>query len=377
MKHVLLAVFLIGIAAYGKTLTVGVAMRSDDKFNLTVTRLVEGIETAKEVFERRHPETKIILHKFGHGSDIESVLLVADKMIAAKIPAVIGGEFSDEALAFGDRLSQKKIVLVSHTATNPRVTENPYVFRVCFEDTLVGDQLASFVIDKLKPQAIGILRNISSPYSSYLSKHFSEAVVSIAKQTHRTAPTILTEDVLKNTTDFSEQIELFKKANVTHVALFTLDTDLIRFLVQAEKKKFFPTYIGSDGWGSNQYALDKLVKESPVGPRFSGYRAYFWNEQSQNSMSKLFRQAYHEKYGVAPNAWNAVGFDAAWVLFSAMKKAKNPSDGELIQKELKALKNIPLVTSDSFTFNGNHSPTHSKVFIYRIDKQGISLEAAL
>ena len=124
-------VFVFGRGAFGKTLEAGVVLRFDDKFNGTVSMFKDGIECAKDLFEKKHKGIKIKLIHFSHGPDLASVVAAADKIIQSKLPAVVGAEMSDEAIVLGDRLGPHQIPLVSHTATNPQVTENkPFTFRV-------------------------------------------------------------------------------------------------------------------------------------------------------------------------------------------------------------------------------------------------------
>jgi branched-chain amino acid transport system substrate-binding protein len=319
---VLVGVLLVsGRTGFGKNLVAGVALRFDDKFNGTVSLFKDGIECAKDLFEKQHKGTKIKLVHFSHSPELSSVVAAADKIIQSKIPAVVGAEMSDEAMVLGDRLGPHKIPLVSHTASSPQVTENkPFSFRVCFSDAQVGDLMAKYVIEKLKPKTIGVLHNISYAYSDYLSKRFVAAVgkeTSVLNPNER--PSIFMQKVLSRSQDFSEQIAFFKSHKVTHLAMFTVDSDFMRFVTQAEKSQFFPVFIGSDGWGTNGYVYQRYVKDSPSGEKFVAFRNSYWKEDAKSEMANLFREAFKKQFHETPNAWNAIGFDAAWVLFTESK----------------------------------------------------------
>src|SRR5262249_3753841 len=144
-------------------------------------------------------------------------------------------------------LGAGKVVFLTPTATNPAVTENrPYVFRMCFSDKDVAERMADLVVEQLKPKSIGVLHNVSSPYSDYLSRTF---IATMQSKHQKKGIPLIEEKVLRRGTDFSSGIDRFVAAQVSHVVMFTHDGDLIRFLTQSHGKRFYPVYIGSDGWG--------------------------------------------------------------------------------------------------------------------------------
>lgn len=359
-----------------KTLKVGVILRLNDKFNDTVATMLAGIESAKNLYEAKHPGVRIVLKRYPHGDDLESVLKATTKAVEDKMPAVIGGELSEESIVIGDKLAESKAVFITPTSSNPQVTENkPYVFRSCFSDTLVAGQLAHFTAGNLNPKAIGLVHNVSSPYTDFLSKRFVETIKEIAAQNPKKTIPIVEERVLRDTRDFGPQIDAFVKGGVTHVAMLTHQSDLLKFAMQAADKNFFPVYIGSDGWGSNEHVYKNLVVE-PSQKKFVAFRNSYWKQDATTPIATEFRKSYTKVNQRAPNAWSAISFDAAWVLFYSMDKAAKPSDGESIRKAMVAIKDLHLVTAEHFKFGSDNSP-RKDLYIYKIDKSGINYEATL
>jgi branched-chain amino acid transport system substrate-binding protein len=373
MKRFLIFWLLVGSPlVHAKTFRVGVALRFQDRTNTTATYFDEGIEIARKMFEAHHADSRIEIHRFGHDATMVSVSEAADRILRLKTPAVIGGEWTSEALVLSEKLGPAHVVLVTPTATNPDVTHNrPYTFRACFADDEVANRLARFTVETLHPKKIGVLQNISSPYTEYLSATFSE---SIAKGP--SPPELLVQKVLGTAKDYGPQIDFFIAHHVTHLAMFTLDTDFREFVAQAGKKGFFPVYIGSDGWGPINTLYDTLIKGSPFGAKFVGYRNNYWREDAHTPMVNRFRIAFEAQYKRPPNATNAIGFDSAWVLFHAMRAAKNPDCGADIQAAMKTLPPLPVVTSDRFSFGPDNSP-RKDLYVYRLDRRGLRYEARL
>jgi hypothetical protein len=59
-----------------------------------------------------------------------------------------------------------------------------------------------------------------------------------------------------------------------------------------------------------------------------------------------------------------------------MEKASNPRNGDEVRKQLHAIRNLPLVTSENFTFGPDNSP-RKDLYIYKLDKKGINYEVTL
>lgn len=361
-----------------KVFNVGIVLRLNDKFNDTVAAMTTGIDAAKALYEKRHPGVTINLKRYPHGDDLESVVSASQRLIQDKIPAVIGGELSEESFVLRDKLGEAKTVFITPTSSNPAVTEDhPFAFRACFSDRLVAGQLANFMIDNLKPVRVGVLHNVSSPYTDFLSKQFIETYnARMEKFSPEKRAPFFEEKVLRDTKDFSEQIQRFMEQKVTHLAMLTHQSDLLRFALQAANKGFFPVYIGSDGWGSNEHVHKNLVQESPQGDKFRAYRNSYWKEDAKTPMALDFQATYASQNTRKPTAWSAITFDAAWILFTAMDRASSAKDGDAIRKQMTAIKKLPLVTAEHFSFGPDNSP-RKDLYIYRLDKNGINYEATL
>ena len=359
-----------------RTIHVGVVLRLEDKYNNSVSEMMTGVEAAKALFEQKHPGTQIVIHRYPHTEDLSTVVAAADKVIKDKLSAVIGGELSEEAIVLRDKLGPAKIIFITPTSSSPTVTEGfPFSFRACFSDRLVAEQLASFTFNHLKPNAVGVIHNISSPYTDFLSKEF---IANFKKEESKNSKIIplFEEKVLGDSSDFSNQINVFIEHKITHLVMLTHQTDLLRFALQAANKGFFPVYIGSDGWGSNENIYKKFVTDSPFASKFEAFRNSYWKENSPTKMGLEFKNEYKRMFSHEPNAWSAIAFDTSWILFTAMNNAKDNSKGDSIREEMLKLKNTPLVTTQNFKFGTDNSP-RKDLYIYEINKNGIHYSETL
>ena len=233
-----------GVTVFAETRTfdVGLSLRLNDQYNDTTQQMKNGIVAAKSLFEKKNKDTKIKFHYYSHEENLASVLASAEKAIKDNVPVVIGGEHSDEAIVLKDTLGPKKIVFMTPTSSNPSVTENaPYAFRACFRDDAVSEKLADFTLDYLKAKSIGVIYNVSTPYSDYLGRAMVSRL-SGRKDKEKLTFQLTVEKIGKEKKDFEAEIKSFIANHVTHVVMLSQQEPFVLFAIQAAKLNFPPVY---------------------------------------------------------------------------------------------------------------------------------------
>jgi branched-chain amino acid transport system substrate-binding protein len=358
-------------------LRVAVVLRLADQSNQSVHSINSGLEIARAAFQAENPTFNVELIRFSHNDTPESVRTAAQRVADSGIAAAIGGEWSTEALVLGQVLNAHSIVLITPTASNPQVTlGKPYVFRMCFTDDTVATGLAKFTIQELRPKVVGVLHNASSPYSDYLTQTYVHSVLEMSSALAAAERPALIEERIEvkdapeyrlvntETLDLKPQIEHFKQAHTTHVALLGFQSDLLPFIEQSNMVSYHPVFIGSDGWGSDKSLVDAAKANNVDLSFFKAYRNYYWDQNKTTSVALKFRADYLAKYHAEPNGLDAIGFDTAWLLLQAMKSADRADASAAVREALLKTK-IDLVTAAGFEFEEGNSPT-SRLQIYEI-----------
>lgn len=95
-----------------------------------------------------------------------------------------------------------------------------------------------------------------------------------------------------------------------------------------------------------------------------------WSHALDNERSKNFVKAYNEKYGRLPSEYAANGYDAAYLLDTAVRKVNgNVQDREAFVKAVKeAGSEFPTVRG-KFAFNRNNMPIQN-LYAFKVEKQG-------
>lgn len=369
---VLLLIPQISFAAL-KEINVALIFRYNDKFNGTTAFLDKGLELAKRDFEKSG-KFKVRYTRYSHNEKLVTVIEATQKALLDGHQVIIGGENSDEAVAIAETAKGKNVVIITPTSTNPKVTAGrPYVFRTCVSDDKVADKLAQFVFSNEKPMSIGILHNVSYPYSDYLSKRFSQKIrelIDNSSTNQSQRPKVVERKIIRNQMDYSQEIKAFKEQGISHLILLSFQSDLLRFHSQAVHGGLNPIYIGSDGWGLNEGVQKQIIKDKKEGTIFVGLRNVYWNETSSSKANELFKTSFKSHFNQPANAWAAIAYDTATVLFKSFSSINGELNGEKLRNSLKSFKGRGLLTTENFTFDENNTPTQD-VVIYRIDNKGI------
>jgi len=274
-----------------------------------------------------------------------------------KVIAVTGFTTSSNGIAGSTVAEANKIPFVAAATTNPKVTldENTgkvknYTFRVCFIDPFQGTVGANFVLNSLKAKNAAVMIDNSSDYSKGLSKFFKDAF------TKGGGSIAIEEAYLQNDQDFKTLLTKIKATNPDVIYVPGYYGEVGKIIKQAREIGIIVPFVGGDGWDSPKLA--------EIGGPDALNNTYFTNHYSvedNSPKSKAFLDAFQKEYGQVPDAMAVLGYDAAYALVDAIKRA-NSTDSEKIREALANTKDFQGVTG-SLTLNDNHDAIKSAVII--------------
>ncbi len=370
-----IGLILFSVQSYGASKEVSVALifRYGDKFNGTTRYLDRGIELAQKVFEKEKG-IKLNLKRYPHNEKLSSVIEATQKAVDDGHFIIVGGENSDEAMAIAETIKDKNIVFITPTSTNPKVTSGrPYVFRTCISDDKVSDKLAQFIYEKVKPKSVGILHNVSYPYSDYLSRrylHKSQELVDKSSNSQSQRMKVSVKKIIRNQSDYSQEIKHFKDQGITHLIVLSFQSDLLRFQSQASAEGLNPIYIGSDGWGLNEAVYNQIIKNKTSGAKFIGLRNVYWDGESDTSSNRKFKKDFKNYFGDVANPWSAITYDTMTIIVESSLSIKGKLEGKALRDAIKNYRGKNLLTTSDFVFDDSNTP-NQEVVIYQIDNKGI------
>lgn len=120
--------------------------------------------------------------------------------------------------------------------------------------------------------------------------------------------------------------------------------------------------MGGDGWDS-----PKLVEIAGKDALNNTYITNHYSSGDPDPKIQEFVKAFKAKYNKAPDAFNALGYDTAYFLADAIKRAGS-ADPVKIKDALAKTKDLQLV-SGTLTLNENHDPVKSAAILEYKDGQ--------
>lgn len=291
------------------------------------------------------------------GEPSESANAMTKVITQDKVVAVTGFTTSSNAIAASQVAEANKIPFITAAATNPKVTVDEAtgkvkdnIFRVCFIDPFQGTVGANFVLNTLKLKKAAVLVDNSSDYSKGLAQFFKDAFT-------KGGGTIVAEEAyLQKDQDFKTILTKIKATNPEVVYLPGYYEEVGKIIKQARELDLNVAFIGGDGWDS-----PKLGDIAGAAALNNTFFTNHYSVEDTSERSKSFVEAYKKEYGQLPDAMAVLGYDAAYVLADAIKRA-NSTDPAKIREALAATKDFAAVTGN-ITLNEKHDAVKSAVII--------------
>lgn len=284
-------------------------------------------------------------------SDASEAATIVTKFVTQdQVHAILGEVASSRSIAAAPIAQNAKIPMLTPSSTNPEVTKKgDFIFRSCFIDPVQGAAIAQFGARTLNAKRGALMVDRKNDYSTGLEKVINEVFTRLGGQI------VVTQSYQAADQDFNAQITSIKGANPDVIFVPGYYGDVGLFAKQARDKGITVPIVGGDGWDSpSLYQIG--------GAALNG--CYFSNHYSPDDADPLvqkFVSDYKSRYGSVPDALAATAYDAARIMFDAIKRA-NSLDGTAIRNALAATKEFPGVTG-KVTFNENRDAVKPIVMI--------------
>jgi branched-chain amino acid transport system substrate-binding protein len=248
------------------------------------------------------------------------------------VVAVLGEVASGLSLAGAPICQENGVPMVTPSSTNPKVTKTgDKIFRVCFIDPFQGWVGAKFAQEDLHAKKAAILYDQASPYSVGLFEEFEKAFKGMG------GTISATETYTAGDQDFSAQLTTIRSSEPDVVYIPGYYTDVGNIALQARKIGITVPLLGGDGWDSSK--LGQIGGDAINNSFYSNH----YSQQDPNPRVQDFIKKYKEKFGETPDGLAALGYDAARILFAAMRRSKSLK-GDEIAAQLAATKDFDGVT---------------------------------
>jgi branched-chain amino acid transport system substrate-binding protein len=285
----------------------------------------------------------------------EEAAISATRAITEKKATILIGDLgSGGTLALAPIAEVNKVPAISPASTNPKVTKDgertrPYMFRVCFIDPFQGTVMAKFAAQNLKAKKAAILRDVGNDYSIGLAEYFTKTFKELGGE--------IAADVSYKAgdQDFKAQLTKVKyaKPDVVYVPGYYTDVALIGR--QARELGLKVPLAGGDGWDSAK------LYEIAQGALDGGFFSNHYSAENPSAVVQEFTKKYEAAYHAKPDAFAALGYDAALLALDAMKRAAELTPGGL-RDAIEQTTTLQGVTG-TIRLDADHNPVKSAVII--------------
>ena len=276
--------------------------------------------------------------------DSTEAVMAYNKLVDEKVAGIIGEITSKPTLAVAEVAVQDNMPLITPTGTQVDITEaGPNVFRVCFTNPYQGKVLAITSKERLGADTVAVMLNNSSDYSDGITKAFIEESEKLGMKV------MGVEGYSDGDKDFRPQLTKLAAMNPDVVLIPEYYEQAALIATQAREVGVKSIFVGSDGWDGIAKTLDQSAYAAIENSHFTNH----FSMEDQSEKIQNFLKDYREAYKEDPSAFSALGYDAVYMMKSAIEK----SGGTDKQKIVDALKGIEYDGVTGYlTFDDHNNP---------------------
>ena len=235
---------------------------------------------------------------------------VAQKLVDAKVVAVVGHFNSGASIPASKIYSDAGIPQISPSSTNPKYTQQGFktTFRVVAHDDQQGPTIAKFATGNLKAKTVAVIDD-----STAYGQGIADAFESTAKAAG--AKIVAREHTTDKDTDFKAILTKIKGRNPDLIMFGGIDPQAGPMVKQMSELGIKAKYIGGDGMQTPNFIKLAGAPAEGVMASMPGL------PKEQMPGGKDFMGKYKAKYNSEVELFAPMGYDAVMVFIDAMKRA--------------------------------------------------------
>ena len=346
----------------GNVITLGMIGPLTGSVAVYGTHIANGVDLAVEEINAAGGVTlsdgtyQLAVERKDDQGDTTECVNAMNALISEGIQLVVGSATSGCTSAITSSANSEGVVLITHSGTaDSLTTQMDYVFRTCFRDSFQGQLAAQYAADKGYTK-VGIVYCSADTYSSGLRDAFVSACADKGID-------IVAEESVATMTevDYTNQFNQMVAAGAELVFTpFYYDVMGPYLIPQARSVGFDGILLGGDG-------VDNTETTIPDGADLSAYNNvmfinHYSTELATSDVSAKFVESYEAKYGESPNNFDALAYDAVYVLKDAMESC-GAADAASVQAALADTSKVYDVSTGSFSFDDTGTPVKSGVLM--------------
>lgn len=338
-----------GVSSYGQSLKEGMDLAIEE---LNENGGIDGKE--------------IVVTEIDNKSDAAEAASAATRLTSEEnVFAIMGAATSGNTKAQIEIANDTETLLITPSGTSPDLTVNEdgsvneYVFRVSYIDPFQGEIAAQFAIEELGVSNAAVYIDNASDYSQGLAASFIDTFESLGG-------TIVSEEsFVAGDTDFRTTLTRIAGTNPDFIYIPAYYEEVGLIIAQARELGIDVPLMGADGWDS-----PRLIELAGPDALNNTFITNHYSSQDPDEKIQEFVKKFGEKYnGKSPDAFNALGYDAIYLLKDAIERAGS-LETAAVKEALEATEGLELLTG-TVTIDENHNPIKSATILEYVNGEQV------
>ena len=295
---------------------------------------VNRIELAKDIVNERGGllgKPVQLVSVDNHGKPEDAVAAI-QQLNVRHVSAIIGPDITDCTRAVIPNVEAVKIPLISPAGTQPDITVDiranevyQYMFRAAFIDASQGRAMVDYARHNLHAGKAAVFYYPDKMYAQGLAEYFRSAFLAGGGEV----------PIFRAVADPGELVQVVSELKADGVDVIYLpgyDDWTIPAIKVLRSQGISVPLLGPDGWNS-------LKMERDIEPQYLT-NLYYTDHYAGNESSEAarqFSQAYYEKYGVWPDGYAALGYDAFMMTAAAISRCQSGDPTEVAKELVKTI----------------------------------------
>jgi branched-chain amino acid transport system substrate-binding protein len=289
---------------------------------------------------------------FDYGTADARVLSAAKDAVASDVVAVLGYNWSSQALLAAPIHQAGKLPMITPSATANRIgSMGKYVHQGCFDNAFMGETLASVATKRLKAKTAVIVAAADCAYCTDLASAFEKEFKVLGGTVVASLP------ILQSDKSFATVVEKLRAEKFDVVLVPNQELLSARIIAALHAAGIQKPFLGGDGWGNVGEEFFAIIGKEKI----NGYSTSHWHPQEMSARSKKFAASYVKAFGKEPNDTSVLAYDSMSLLIDAILAA-NSLSREGVEESLARLSSYNGVTG-KFIFSSGRAPKKSLVLL--------------
>jgi branched-chain amino acid transport system substrate-binding protein len=278
------------------------------------------------------------------GADLAGRMVQHDRVVA-----LLGPSLSRVAATCAPIAQAAALPMVCPTVSDPAITEaGDYIHRACFTDRTQGEAAAALAYRVLKARRAACIFDAGDSYPSGLGRSFRDAFTALGGRV------VANAGHATGTANFKPQVTVLLAAKPDLVYIPDFYPDAVLIAREAKAQGYKGLLLGGDGWDTPR--LGQMGGQALEGGWFTTH----FSRDEERPQVKAFVAAFRGRFRAEPDAYAALAYDAANLLFDAIQRA-GTADGPAVRAAL-AQADHPGV-SGRIRFDGRRNPIKPPVIL--------------